>query len=295
MNSFSELRWKIVSGALQILKIFPLWCAVRLGAFLGLLLWAMSKKRVDKAEKRCVRALQIGVTTARKIVRGSYMNLGRSVLEFVVLPGSGRSMRSIVHIHGEEHLQKAVASGGGVILLSAHMGNWEFGAAALAERGYPMNAIGADQRDDRITDRIIELRALCGVKTVSKGFDLKAAIRCLKQGEVLAILIDQDVRDKGVVVPFLGLPASTPYGPAKIACKLGSVILPSFMIRRGSSAEHDLYILPSPWEKGRPEPDESVEHAMLLCNDLISEWIRRFPEQWMWLYPRWASTSEKKI
>ncbi len=52
--------------------------------------------------------------------------------------------------------------------------------------------------------------------TVSKGFDLKAAIRCLQRGEALAILVDQDVRDKGVVVPFLGLPASTPYGPAKV-------------------------------------------------------------------------------
>jgi len=291
VNGFSKLKWESLSGALRILKKLPLKWAVRAGAFLGFLLWVFSKKKVDEAERRCVRALQTGVTNARRIVRVSYMNLGRSVIEFVTVPGSGRPFRSVVSVHGEEHLRKAVAAGNGVLMLSAHIGNWEFGASVLAERGYPMNAIGADQRDERVTDRIIRLRAMCGVKTVSKGFDLKAAIRCLKRGEVLAVLIDQDVREKGVFVPFLGLPASTPYGPAKIACKLESVILPCFMIRRGNSENHDLHILPSPWKSGRPEQHETMEHAMTLCNNVLSEWISRYPEQWMWLYPRWASTS----
>ncbi len=285
------MKWTALSGVLRLLKRLPLSWSVRLGASLGWILWALSKKKVDEAERRCVRALQIGPTLARGIVRRSYMNLGRSVAEFAAVPGSGRSMRSLVHVHGEEYLREAMRRGCGVVFLSGHIGNWEFGAAVLAEAGYPMNAIGADQREDRVTDLIINNRALCGVRTVSKGFDLKAAIRCLKSGEALAILIDQDVRDKGVVVPFLGIPASTPYGPAKIAEKLGCVILPSFMIRRGTSAEHDLHILPSPWKNGGPEPDESMEEAMTRCNDLISEYIRRFPDQWMWLYPRWASTT----
>lgn len=293
VKDFSEIKWKALSGVLRLLKRMPLTWSVRFGASLGWLLWALDKKKVDKAERRCVRALQAGPTIARGIVRRSYMNLGRSVAEFAAVPGSGRSMRSIVHVHGEEHLREALEFGNGVIFLSGHIGNWEFGAAVLAEMGYPMNAIGADQRDERVTDLIIGLRALSGVTTVSKGFDLKAAIRCLKRGEALAILIDQDVRERGVVVPFLGIPASTPYGPAKIAEKLGAVILPSFMLRRGTSAEHDLYILPSPWKNGRPEPDESMEDAMTRCNDLIGEYIRFAPDQWMWLYPRWASTTEE--
>lgn len=282
--------WKLIEGLQKILRALPYSWSVRAGAGLGRVLSALSRRKVDEAERRCVKALQIGVTEARRIVRASYANLGRSVAEFVSMDKQRYRLTELVRFHGEEYLKEALARGRGVLLISAHLGNWEIGAAAVASRGYPMNAIGTEQRDDRITNLIIQKRAECEITTVGKGFDLKAAIRCLKKGEALAILIDQDVRDKGVVVPFLGLSASTPYGPAKIAARLGSVILPLFMVRRGASVHHDLYILPSPWKKGYPEEDESMERAMTRLNDEISRFIRKYPEQWMWLYPRWAST-----
>ena len=287
-----DLSWKILGFFQKILRALPYSWSVTVGAWVGGLLRILSKKRVDEAERRCVRALQAGVTRAREIVKESYKNLGRSIAEFISLDKGRARSGDLLTIHGEEHLKKAIERGKGVILLSAHMGNWELGAAALAKKGYPMNAIGADQRDDRITDLIIKIRDQSGVSTVSKGFDLKAALRCLKRGEALAILIDQDVRDKGVIVPFLGLPASTPYGPAKIARKLESTLLITFMVRRGTSIFHDLYILPSPWEKGFPQEEETMESAMTLCNDAISRFIQKWPEQWMWLYPRWASTEK---
>lgn len=285
----SETTWKILTLVKKGMTALPYKWAVSLGAGLGGLLWALSKKNVDEAERSCVHSLQVGVTTAREIVRSSYANLGRSVGEFVCASQKKVDLGALVEIHGEEYLQEALGRNRGVIFLSVHMGNWELGAAALAARCYPMNGIGADQRDDRITQLIIDTREEYGVKTVSKGFDLKSAIRCLKQGEILAILIDQDAGKNGVVVPFLGLPASTPYGPAKMAQHLRSTILPVFMIRRGKSIYHDLHILPSPWEEGYPNREESMESAMGRCNEILSDWISRYPGQWMWLSRRWAS------
>ncbi|NLK18734.1 MAG: lysophospholipid acyltransferase family protein [Synergistaceae bacterium] len=286
----NDRSWRLVDGLRRLLRALPYRWSVKTGALLGRVLWFASRGKVDEAERRCVRALQVGVTEARRIVRASYANLGRSVAEFISM--DGRKAGRFVEFRGEEYLKEALARGRGVVLISAHLGNWELGAAAVAAKGYPMNAIGTDQRDDRITDLIIQSRAGSGVTTVGKGFDLKAAIRCLKKGEALAILIDQDVRDKGVIIPFLGLPASTPYGPVKMAARLKSTLLPVFMIRRGSSVYHDLHFLPSPWEKGYPEEDESMEEAMTRLNDEISRFIRRYPGQWMWLYPRWASVEK---
>ena len=287
-----ETTWKIVSFVKNGMKALPYRWAVNFGAGLGWPLWALSKKKVDEAERSCVRALQVGVTPARKIVRSSYTNLGRSVGEFVSASQKKADLGSLVQFHGEERLREALARERGVILLSAHMGNWELGAAAVAARKYPMNGIGADQRDERITQLISDTREEYGVKTVSKGFDLKSAIRCLQRREILAILVDQDAGKNGLILPFLGLPASTPYGPVKMAQHLRATILPVFMIRRGSSIYHDLHILPSPWENGYPPRDESMESAMGRCNEILSDWISRYPGQWMWLTRRWASTEK---
>jgi KDO2-lipid IV(A) lauroyltransferase len=278
---------------MHLTSILPHKVAVRLGGFLGLCVWALSKKKVDEAEKRCVEVLGVGVTKARKIVRDSYVNLGRGFSEFVLLPKLREGLFEYVTVHGEENLKSAFSQGKGVILLTAHIGNWEFAAAYLGLSGYPMNAIGAEQRDERITNLIEDLRASCGVKTIGKGFDLKSALACLKRGELLGVLLDQDFRDKGVVVPFLGVDASTPYGPLKMADKLGALIVPLFIIRREDGIRHDLYFLEPLQPKGSKFED-SLEESAAMCNDVISQWILRFPGQWMWLYDRWASTRERK-
>ena len=112
------------------------------------------------------------------------------------------------------------------------------------------NAIGAEQRDPRITELVATLREAVGVRTIGKGFDLKGALRCLRRGEILGVLLDQDARSAGVVVPFLGYAASTPYGPVKMAAKLGARVVPLFMVRRQDGQHHDLFLLPPLGEAG---------------------------------------------
>lgn len=291
MKPSRNFTWAVLSGFGRVVNILPHRLSVMIGGWIGLLVWFFSRSRVDRAEARCVKALQVGVTTARRIVRESYLNLGRGLSEFLRLPVLGEHLLDYIEIHGEENLAEAFSRGKGVILLTAHFGNWEYIAAAQAVKGYPMNAIGAEQRDPRITELVVSLRAACGVKTMSKGFDLKSAIRCLREGQILGILLDQDFGDNGIVLPFLGIPASTPFGPVKMAAKIGSAVVPTFMIRREDGYNHDLYILPPLDEAGGLPFGEYVEASLGLCNDILGEWIRRYPGQWMWLYPRWASTT----
>jgi KDO2-lipid IV(A) lauroyltransferase len=153
-----------------------------------------------------------------------------------------------------------------------------------------MNAIGAEQRDERITKAIADIRAAVGVNPVGKGLDLRAAIECLRRNEVLAVLLDQDARDAGVLSPFLGHLASTPTGPIKLASKIGSAVLPVHITRTYDGSRMTLVIDP-PLEgrDGRPF-GEDTQYAADKCNEVISGWIRETPEQWMWMYPRWEST-----
>ncbi len=264
--------------------------ALRLGRMAGGLVRRFSASRVAKAEARVSRILNVSNEEARRIVRGVYAHFGMAAAEFARLPVDRDRVGERVRIFGEEHLKEAFAQGRGVILLSAHFGNWEVAAARLALLGYPMACINAPQRDPRVTALIWSLRECVGIQSVGKGVnDLRAVVSCLKEGRALAVLLDQDARDAGVVVPFLGAPASTPIGPIKMSQKLRTPILPAFCVRRREPQEgcFDLHLLPG---FVVPAGEEHVEWGAGRCNEVISEWIARHPEQWLWMYPRWATT-----
>ena len=265
--------------------------ALSLGAFVGSAVKRHSPKHAEKARLRVARILGVGENEASAIISDAYRNFGRSLVEFLRLPKMANELDNIVELSGEEHLRNAYNKGRGVIFLSAHFGNWEYGAALMAKRGFPMNAIGAEQRDARITAAIEMLRAGAGVNPVGKGLDLKAAVSCLRKGEILAVLLDQDARDAGLPSPFLGVPASTPVGALKLARKYGSPVVPAHIVRVKNGSRFKMLIEP-PLEGKNGEPfGEDLQYSVDLCNERISSWIRENPEQWLWMYPRWATTT----
>ncbi|MDL2264706.1 lysophospholipid acyltransferase family protein [Synergistaceae bacterium OttesenSCG-928-I11] len=282
--------WTALQVFEKICNALPHERAVRMGAALGRTVERCSKARVGRARARAEKILGVTESEARGIVSRAYEHFGRALVEFLRLPQTAHRLDELVTLRGEEHISAALARGKGVIFLSAHIGCWEYGAALLAQHGFPMNAIGAEQRDPRMTDAIARLRQSAGVKTVGKGLDLRAAVECLKGKGILAILLDQDAREAGVVSPFLGQPASTPIGPIKLARKFGSPVVPVHIVRNPDGFTMTMTIEP-PLEgtDGRPFGDD-VQDAADRCNAAISRWIRANPDQWMWMYPRWATT-----
>ncbi|MDR3331663.1 MAG: lysophospholipid acyltransferase family protein [Synergistaceae bacterium] len=282
--------WAALQGYRRLCAALPHGAAAAAGETLGRTLGRLSGKRANKARMRCMRILGVDERTAGEIISDAYGHFGRALAEFLRLPVEYGRLDKIVSLSGEEHLRDALGRGRGVIFLSGHIGCWEYGAAMLAKLGFPMNAIGAEQRDDRITDAIAELRRTCGVKPLGKGFDLRAAIECLRKNEILAILLDQDARESGIVSPFLGFPASTPVGPIKLARKLGSAVVPVHIIRDQDVAHMTMTIEPALEGPGGEPFGDDLQWAADRCNEAISGWIRKTPGQWMWMYPRWATT-----
>jgi KDO2-lipid IV(A) lauroyltransferase len=264
--------------------------AVKLGGVVGKFVGFFSFSRTARARSRAARILGVTDKRAREIISGAYGHFGKALVEFIRLPKTYGNIDEFVAVRGEENIRKALNAGRGAIFLSAHIGCWEYGAAALARHGVPMNALGAEQRDERITKAISDMRARVGVKPVSKGMDLRAALTCLKKNEVLAILLDQDAKDGGILSPFLGHLASTPLGMIKIARKYEIPVVPVHITRDGDGRRMTMIIeAPLEGRDGRPF-GEDTQYAADKCNERISEWIREKPEQWMWMYPRWEST-----
>ncbi|NLX84150.1 MAG: lysophospholipid acyltransferase family protein, partial [Synergistaceae bacterium] len=213
----------------------------------------------------------------------------KSTAEFIRLPVMASKLDEIICVYGEENLREAYDAGKGVFLVTAHIGNWEYAGAWCAQHGYPMNGLGTDQRDARITNLIAELRNAGGMKALGKASDLKAMIKALQAGEIIAVPVDQDARKAGIVSPFLGYPASTPIGMAKLADRLGCAVVPAYCVRWLDTKKLELHFLPA--LKGRDgEPyGSNLQTSIDDCNAIISEWIRKYPDQWMWMYPRWES------
>jgi KDO2-lipid IV(A) lauroyltransferase len=249
-----------------------------------------SFSRAARASSRCSRMLGVSDRAARGIIKKAYSHFGMALVEFVRLPKTYPRIDEIVTVTGEEHIWKALELGRGAIMLSGHIGCWEYAASLLAKHGVPMNAIGAEQRDERITQAIADLRSRGGVKPVGKGIDLRAAIECLRKNEALAVLLDQDAKDGGMLSPFLGHLASTPIGPIRLARKFGTPILPAHIFREDDGFHMRFEIDPPLQGPGGRPFGEDMQHAVDSCNDKISGWIREKPEQWLWMYPRWEST-----
>jgi len=263
--------------------------ALKFAGALGKLTPLFLRAKTRESSGRCARVLGISYEQAYKIITGAYVHFAKAAAEFARLPIMVSDIKNLVRIHGEENLKAAMSRGKGVILATAHLGNWEYAAAWCAQSGYPINGLGTDQRDDRITSLIASLRSSGGTKALGKATDLKAMFRALSAGEIIAVPIDQDAKLSGIVSSFLGFPASTPIGAAKLAGKYGCAVLPAFCLRSQDGVTMDFYILPAMEGRGGISYGSDIQSSIDDLNAIISDWIKTYPDQWMWLYPRWES------
>ena len=249
MNKQSFI-WSILSAFRKTVTSLPHKPAVMLGGFVGSLVPLFTRKKLREASKRCARVLSITDKEALRIVKGAYINFGKSAAEFIRLPVMASKLDRIMTVYGEENLREAYEAGKGVLIVTAHLGNWEYAGAWCAQNGYKINGLGADQRDERITALIMELRNAGGMKALGKASDLKAMIKALLRGEIIAVPVDQDAKRAGVVSPFLGYPASTPVGMAKLADKLGCAVVPALCVGGlGRKNLNFIFVLPLRAEK----------------------------------------------
>ena len=289
MNKKQSFIWSVLSTFRKIVTSLPHQAAVMLGGFVGSIIPLFTRNKLKEATDRCAKVLDIPQKEASRIVKGAYRNFGKSTAEFIRIPVMAHKLDEIVTVNGEENLREAYEAGKGVFIVTGHIGNWEYAGAWCAQHGYPMNGLGTDQRDERITNLIMELRNAGGMKALGKASDLKAMIRALQAGEIIAVPVDQDAKKAGIVSPFLGYPASTPIGMAKLADKLGCAVVPAYCVRWLDTHKLELNFLPALKGRDGKPYGKDLQSSIDDCNEVISEWIRKYPDQWMWMYPRWES------
>jgi len=229
----------------------------------------------------------------RRILRRSFLNLGRMAAELAHLPRlSDERLRDMVRFEDEAWWQQAVGweRSTGVFVLSGHFGNWELLAFAHGRRGYPVHMVHRAIANPLVDRWLCEFRRRAGTRMIRKSAGAGGVLQALHERGLLVLPIDQNsTRGLGVFVDFFGLPASTNSGMARIALRTDAPIVPAFIVREGRSARHRVHVLPILQVERTGDPAEDVRRNTQRFTAVFEEMVRRHPEQWLWMHKRWKT------
>ena len=189
-------------------------------------------------------------------------------------------------------LREHARGGRGMLLCTAHLGNWELLAARLRREGFDGAVVGYRKRRDSSADWLVEMRASLGVRSLAQDDSPRELLGVLRSGGGLGLLCDLEVkRLSGTWLPFLGSPALTMTAPAALARASGLALIPLRCVARGDGYE---LRVEDPLELERSTDRRAAEEALLeRLNYTYSRWIRRDPEQWVWYRPRWSEPPQE--
>lgn len=289
-----RFEYRLAAFFAGLFRILPVSWAVSLGMGLGWIGYKLIGIRKKVMLDNLRQAFPEKSRTEReKIALKSYCHWGGMAAEFALLPKMDeRRFRRYVEFDGEEVLDKVAAGGKGGLIISGHLGNWEWMGAMAARLGYGVTYIVASQ-SNKLVDRMMDdFRRSQGIETWQTRIGAKGVLKSVKNNRMIALMIDQDAGRNCVFVDFFGLEASTHRGPAVFHLKTGSPLIISTCIRVKGPHYRVLFE-----ETDISVPEGSTEdkyiHIMAELTKLLEAKIREHPEQYFWMHKRWKT--EKRV
>jgi KDO2-lipid IV(A) lauroyltransferase len=281
-----RILYRLLLGVTAIGRRIPLRAGRFLGRLLGRLAWHVARRERRKALANIALAFpEWPDAKHRDTIRAMFRHLGMSLFEIAWLPNLVRERGETTTVfEGAEEVMAQIDAGRGVVIFTAHCGNWEWLACGTGLWGRPTSVLQRERDQPEMNRYITELRANAGVHSIDRGSPSSARdmMRILRHGGILAFLVDQNLRTESVKVPFFGHPAPTPIGPAKLAIRAEALVSVTFTERLPDGRHVIRYLDPIECKRG-DDPVALVAHA----TRLIEEQIRRVPEQWVWMHDRW--------
>lgn len=269
-----------------------LWLGRRIGSFA----FVVNRKRrvIAYANLKAAFAAEKSPAELRAITKRVYINLIQSFTEILSLTKVNKAyVNKYVEVVNMDRIENAGRSGCGTILLTAHFGDWELSSLVSAMKDFPITVLAREQKMKRLNELLNRLRESKGCKVVRKGMSTKLIFRELYKKNMVGILSDQDAGRGGTFVNFFGRPTSAHIGPFEIAKHTDSIILPNFIVRTNGPF-HKLY-LEEYIEMKDINTEEGIKNSLQRYMSLLEKYVRKYPDQWLWLHKRWKSTPKRTI
>jgi KDO2-lipid IV(A) lauroyltransferase len=299
MKASRRIRYVLEYVALRLAFVFfgliPVPLAVCIARRMAALMFLFARSRRQTAIENILRAgIASDRPAARRIARASFLHFGAMGAE--TLKAGGFFRRHEI----SEYLRLVMSSDEtryimgdpeqGVILVTAHLGNWELAATRMG-MVKPVLSVARKMNNPYVNRFLAEGTHRAHMRIVPKrGGRRSPLVAALKGGESIAILMDQHARKKAMVVDFFGVPAASETSPARLHLATGAPVIPGVCIREGKMRY--TIKLGAPIRHQRTSDRDADVHAILVAiNQAIEQFIRQHPDQYLWSHRRWRIKS----
>ena len=230
----------------------------------------------------------------KKILRGVYVSMGRLLGEVCLFPGYTQANASEIAVYqGFENFEAAEKRGKGVLLLTGHFGGWEVGSFFHSLQGHPMEIVVRPLDNAYLDALVARYRGLHGNRMIGKDEFARGLLAAMQRNGTVGILMDTNmIPRQGVFVDFFGIPACTPSGVARVALHTDAAVVPAFTIWDSVLRKYRVEFGPAVElvRTGDVEADTVANTAKF--TKVIEEYVRRYPDQWLWVHRRWKTRPE---
>ncbi len=251
-------------------------------------------KNIIKANLDLTIKNDISAEKYESILRYCHKNLSLVLLQ--VLRSSRLSIQDLkesVTFENRHYIDDAITSGKKFIIVSAHYGNWELGATAIAALIYPTTSIHKKMNDKYFDEYLLQSRTKFKMSMVEKKGAIKHLVRALKKGESVSMMIDQNVNPKdGIYIDFLGAKATQTAAPAFLARKFDALIIPA-LINTAPNKENVITFFEPIVTANTDNEEKDILESTQAQADILAQVIRSHPEPWFWCHKRWKSAHEE--
>ena len=226
----------------------------------------------------------------KSISREMWDNLFRIIAEYPHIPRYAHgNAKHRIHVHGGDVVQRVRDSGRPSIFFSGHIANWEISPLVAMQRGMHVNLIYRPPNDKMARLLLDRVRASVGGTLLAKGTSgARGMVRAMRRNEVVGLMVDQKLNE-GISVPFLGLEAMTSPALAELSLKYEAHAVP-VRVERVNGCEFRVTIGEPLVFQRSSDHAADVLAATKQVNDVVGEWVRARPGQWLWLHRRWPGS-----
>ena len=281
-----------IRAAFWVSGLIPRSMAILMGRFLGWMMQHVIRFRRDIVLENLEQVYGSRESWPDDILRRIYRHFGLLAIEMLCLPSlTEEGLKKKIHYHNFHYVDEALEKNNGLMAISGHIGNWEYGIAGLAQCGYRPHVVVKKLKDidnDYLFER---LRGSKGVTSILKDKAVLALRRALKKNSLVVVVIDQNSkRGEGTFVDHFGKQASTYSAPGVLSRKFKSPTLPVFSYRDENLWDHHVVAFPEIKQIETGSSDQ--ENLRLNTQEYIrvfEEFLMKYPEQWIWMHRRWKT------